>query len=96
MRGYYEGQFTDRNLATLQVEITQNVWRGLGVAAWAGAGNCFCDFSNFSWNQTLPTYGVGIRWVTKENLILRFDYGFGAKVGGKIINGPLFCIGSAF
>ena len=96
MRGYYEGQFTDRNLATLQVEITQNVWRGLGVAAWAGAGNCFSDFSNFSWNQTLPTYGVGIRWVTKESLVLRFDYGFGAKVGGKIINGPLFCIGSAF
>ena len=96
MRGYYEGQFTDRNLATLQVELTQNVWSGLGVAAWAGAGNCFSDFDNFSWKHALPTYGLGIRWVTKENIVLRFDYGFGAKVGGKIVNGPLFCIGGAF
>ena len=96
MRGYYQGQFTDRNLVTLQAEISQNIWRGIGVAAWVGAGNCFGSFEKFSWKQTLPTYGLGLRWVAKENLVLRFDYGFGAKVGGKIINAPLFSVGRAF
>ena len=96
MRGYYQGQFTDRNLVTLQAEISQNIWRGIGVAAWVGAGNCFGSFDKFSWKQTLPTYGLGLRWVAKENLVLRFDYGFGAKVGGKIINAPLFSVGRAF
>lgn len=96
MRGYYQGQFTDRNLVTLQAEISQNIWRGIGIAAWVGAGNCFGSFDMFSWKQTLPTYGLGLRWVAKENLVLRFDYGFGAKVGGRIINAPLFSVGRAF
>ena len=96
MRGYYQGQFLDRNLVTLQAEISQNIWKGLGVAVWAGVGNCFSGFDAFSWTQTLPTYGLGLRWVTKENLVLRFDYGFGAKVGGKLINAPLFSVGRAF
>lgn len=96
MRGYYQGQFTDRNLVTLQAEISQNIWRGIGVAAWVGAGNCFGSFDMFSWKRTLPTYGLGLRWVAKENLVLRFDYGFGAKVGGRIINAPLFSVGRAF
>ena len=96
MRGYYQGQFTDRNLVTLQAEISQNIWRGIGIAAWVGAGNCFSGFDAFSWAQTLPTYGVGLRWVTKDSIVLRLDYGFGAKVGGKIINAPLFSVGRAF
>ena len=96
MRGYYQGQFTDRNLVTLQAEISQNIWRGIGIAAWVGAGNCFSGFDAFSWAQTLPTYGVGLRWVTKDSIVLRLDYGFGAKVGGKIINASLFSVGRAF
>ncbi|MBP3423703.1 MAG: BamA/TamA family outer membrane protein [Alistipes sp.] len=96
MRGYYEGQFTDRNMVTLQAELRQNIWRGIGIAAWGGAGNCFSSFDEFKWQHTLPTYGLGVRWAAFENVLLRFDYGFGAKVGGKVIHGPLFSVGSAF
>ena len=96
MRGYYEGRFIDRNMATIQAELRQEIWMGIGVAAWGGAGNCFDSFANFKWQHTLPTYGLGVRWVASDNLVLRFDYGFGAKAGGKLINGALFAIGSAF
>lgn len=96
MRGYYEGQFIDRNMVTLQAELRQNIWRGIGVAAWGGAGNCFDRFSEYKWSQTLPTYGVGVRWLATESILLRLDYGFGLRVGGKLINGALFSLGSAF
>lgn len=96
MRGYYEGQFRDVNLVTAQVELRQSIWRGIGVAAWAGAGNSFGTFKKFCWSQTLPNYGLGVRWVASDSLVFRFDYGFGARVGGRLINGALFSVGSAF
>lgn len=96
MRGYYEGRFTDRNMVTAQAELRQRVWRRIGVAVWGGAGNCFSNWSNYQWSHTLPNYGIGLRWEFKKRVNVRFDYGFGGKVNGKLINGFQVLLNEAF
>ena len=96
MRGYYEGRFTDRNMVTAQAELRQRVWRRIGVAVWGGAGNCFSSWSNYQWSYTLPNYGIGLRWEFKKRVNVRFDYGFGGKVNGKLINGFQVLLNEAF
>lgn len=96
MRGYYEGRFTDRNMVTAQAELRQRVWRRIGVAVWGGAGNCFSSWSNYQWSHTLPNYGIGLRWEFKKRVNVRFDYGFGGKVNGKLINGFQVLLNEAF
>lgn len=96
MRGYYEGRFTDRNMVTAQAELRQRVWHRIGVAVWGGAGNCFSSWSNYQWSHTLPNYGIGLRWEFKKRVNVRFDYGFGGKVNGKLINGFQVLLNEAF
>lgn len=96
MRGYYEGRFSDLNMVTLQLELRQRVWRRLGVVVWGGAGNVFHSFDTFAWQQTLPNYGVGLRWELKKGINARIDYGFGGVVKGRLINGLVMSINEAF
>ena len=96
MRGYYEGRFTDRNMVTAQAELRQRVWRRIGVAVWGGAGNCFSSWSNYQWSHTLPNYGIGLRWEFKKRVNVRFDYGFGGRVNGRLINGFQVLLNEAF
>lgn len=96
MRGYYEGRFTDRNMVTAQVELRQRVWRRIGVAVWGGAGNCFNSWSSYQWSHTLPNYGIGLRWEFKKRVNVRFDYGFGGRVNGRLINGFQVLLNEAF
>lgn len=96
MRGYYEGRFTDRNMVTAQAELRQNVWRRVGVALWGGAGNCFSSWNAFEWSHTLPNYGIGLRWELKKRVNIRFDYGFGSRVNGRLINGFQVVLNEAF
>lgn len=77
MRGYYEGQYQDKNLIQAQVELRQHIYNRHGVAVWGGAGNVFPGFRHFKWNETLPTYGLGYRWEFKKKVNIRLDYGFG-------------------
>lgn len=55
MRGYYEGQYNDNDMITLQVELRQNIWRRIGCVVWGGAGNVFPSFEKFKWGYTSPT-----------------------------------------
>lgn len=86
MRGYYEGQYRDKNLMEIQVELRQKVWRRNGVVVWVGAGNVFKDFRGFKWSQTLPNYGLGYRWEFKKRVNVRLDYGFGKNCKGFMFN----------
>ena len=86
MRGYYEGQYNDNYMITLQAEIRQRIWRRIGVVAWGGAGNVFHCFNDFKWDQTLPNYGIGLRWEFKKRVNIRIDYGFGKKTSGFLFN----------
>ena len=96
MRGYYEGRFMDYNLVTAQVELRQHLWYRLGAVFWGGAGNVFSSFDSFKWSETLPNYGIGLRWEFKKRINLRLDLGFGGMDNGKIMNGFLMSINEAF
>lgn len=86
MRGYYQGRYTDNDLITLQVELRQHIWRRIGCVVWGGAGNVFHSPGRFDWSQTLPNYGVGLRWELKKRVNVRIDYGFGRKTSGLLLN----------
>ena len=97
MRGYYSNRFNDLCAMALQAELRQNLYKGLGVAAWGGAGNVFSTFGSFDWGKTLPTYGVGLRYAVRRNISFRFDYGFGTRDNnGRLIHGAVFSINEAF
>lgn len=96
MRGYYEGRFSDYNLLSAQVELRQRVWYRLGVTVWGGAGNVFRSFETFRVGETMPNYGVGLRWEFKQRVNIRLDYGFGGKVDGRLINGLMVSVNEAF
>lgn len=86
MRGYYQGRYTDNDQITFQVELRQRIWRRIGCTVWGGAGNVFRELSAFDWSQTLPNYGVGLRWELKKRVNVRIDYGFGRKTSGFLLN----------
>ncbi len=86
MRGYYQGRYTDNDLITVQVELRQRIWRRIGCTVWAGAGNVFPRLSRYDWSETLPNYGIGLRWELKKRTNVRFDYGFGRNTGGFLLN----------
>lgn len=86
MRGYYEGQYRDRNIGEIQVEFRQRIWKRHGIVVWGGAGNVFHDFKSFQWKQTLPNYGLGYRWEFKKRVNVRLDYGFGKNQTGFLFN----------
>lgn len=86
MRGYYEGQYMDRNLLTCQVELRQHLWRRFGGVVWGGAGNVFPRLGRFRWSETLPNYGLGLRWELKKRINVRMDYGFGRATSGFLLS----------
>lgn len=77
MRGYFAGQYRDKKLIQSQIELRQKIYRRNGIVAWAGAGNIFPKFSEFEWDHTLPTFGIGYRWEFKSRVNVRLDYGIG-------------------
>lgn len=77
MRGYFEGQYRDKNILSFQVELRQKIWRRNGIAIWGGAGNVFPSIGDFNPRHTLPTYGIGYRWEFKKRVNVRLDYGIG-------------------
>lgn len=97
IRGYYGGRFNDLCVVTLQAELRQHIYKGFGAAAWGGAGNVFHSFRTFKWDETLPTYGVGLRYEVMKGINIRFDYGFGCRDHrGKLIHGAVFSFNEAF
>lgn len=86
MRGYYQGRYTDNDMITFQVELRQRIWRRIGCTVWGGAGNVFSDLDRFDWSQTLPNYGLGLRWELKKRVNVRLDYGFGKKTSGFLLS----------
>lgn len=86
MRGYYLGQYTDNSLLTAQVELRQHIWRRIGCVVWGGAGNIYSKQEKFSWRNTLPNYGLGLRWELKKRVNVRMDYGFGRNTSGFLLS----------
>lgn len=97
MRGYYAGRFNDLCAITLQAELRQKIFRGLGAVAWGGVGNVFSSFGEFDWRETLPSYGIGVRYELRRGVSVRLDYGFGGRDHrGRLIHGAVFSLNEAF
>lgn len=86
MRGYYEGRYRDRNIAELQIELRQKIYKRSGAVVWVGAGNVFDDYSDFKLSHTLPCVGIGYRWEFKNRINLRMDIGRGIDHTGIIFS----------
>jgi outer membrane protein assembly factor BamA len=88
MRGYYLGRYRDRHLAAAQIEYRTAVWNWVGVAAFAGYGTVYNQTSTLQNHQWLPNYGAGLRLRLdkKDNVNLRFDYGFGKNTSGFYVS----------
>ena len=85
MRGYYFGRYTDRKIATAQVELRQNIYGPFGCAVWGGVGSVFDSHKNIDFSELLPNYGLGLRINLGKNSRLRIDYGFGHHSNGLVI-----------
>ena len=60
MRGYYEGQFRDRNLAMLQLEFRRHLFWKIGIV---GFRNWCCEKMNeLELNNLRITGGAGLRY----------------------------------
>jgi len=82
MRGYFIGQYRDRNMLTTQVEYRWHIAGRHGMVFWGGAGAIAPkpgDLFSATW---LPTAGVGYRFEFKPRVNVRFDVGFGRQTRG--------------
>lgn len=86
MRGYYTGQYRDKNFVNTQVELRQHVYKRSGIAIWGGFGNVFSKAKSFDLDKTLFTTGVGYRFRLKDRTNLRVDYGIGKGQSAFYIN----------
>lgn len=91
MRGYYEGQYRDKQEMDLTVELRQHLMGRSGIVVFGGVGGVFPSFKRLGDRHILPSYGVGYRWEFKKNTNVRIDVGFGKRCWGIE-----FSIGEAF
>lgn len=77
LRGYQTGTYRDRFLIAAQAEYRHRFTPKIGAVAFAGVGSVAPDFAE--WGTTLPSVGVGFRWVIapKNNVGLRVDFARG-------------------
>ncbi|MGL5008191.1 MAG: BamA/TamA family outer membrane protein [Plesiomonas sp.] len=83
MRGYYEGQYIDRNLLAAQVEYRKHLTGRHGMVLWVGAGAITAQakalFTQAHW---LPNAGIGYRFEFKPRVNIRLDFGVGKNTSG--------------
>jgi outer membrane protein assembly factor BamA len=79
MRGYFQGSYRDKNLLAMQAEYRLQLLKRWGIVGFAGAGSISNAMNHFDWNNTMPSYGGGLRFKInrKENVNVRVDYGMG-------------------
>jgi len=77
MRGVYNGRFRDKAMIESQIEARIPIWWIFGGVVFAGAGQSFSDYSNFSWDRTKIAYGAGLRVMVNSDTQtnIRFDLG---------------------
>lgn len=91
MRGYYQGQYRDKQFAAVQLEIRHSFNARHGMVTWLGGGTTAATFAELTQNPWLPTVGIGYRFAFKARINVRIDLGI-----GKETNGFYFQINEAF
>jgi outer membrane protein assembly factor BamA len=92
LRGYRQGRFRDRTLATTQMELRFPVWRRFGGAAFVAVGDVAPGFLDLDLSSLEVGAGAGLRFrMTADGVTLRGDYAVGREGGGLYLT-----IGQAF
>jgi hypothetical protein len=81
MRGTFQGRYRDRHLVAAQTEYRAHIWRQLGLAAFAGAGQVASELDAISLSDLHYSLGLGFRFMIdpRERMNLRVDLGFGRE-----------------
>jgi hypothetical protein len=71
-----------------QIEYRTPLWGRFGAVAFAGAGNVKPELDQFTIGDLDYSVGLGLRFLLdrRENLNLRFDWGFGEEVNNYYFN----------
>jgi hypothetical protein len=79
MRGTFQGRYRDRHLLAAQTEYRALIWRRLGLAAFAGAGQVAPELDAISRSDLHYSLGLGFRLMIdpRERMNLRIDLGYG-------------------
>jgi outer membrane protein assembly factor BamA len=79
MRGYFSGQYRDKNIIDTQFEIRRHLFWKIGGVAFASLGEVAPKYSEFNIENIKYTFGGGIRLMVDEvhKTNLRLDFGFG-------------------
>ncbi len=79
MRGYVGGQYRDDVSITTQLEFRWRFYKKWGMVAFAGAGNVASTVGDLSFDDLLPSVGVGLRFLAseKDGVNLSIDYARG-------------------
>ena len=87
LRGYYTNRFRGNHFYAAQAEFRFPVYQRFSGVCFVDEG----DISDGDLNETLATYGAGIRFSINDNVTLRLDYGVGNDQ-----NGVFFTFGESF
>jgi hypothetical protein len=93
LRGYYEGKYSDKNLAILQTEYRFPLFWRFGAVVFGGVGEVASTPLGWSLANVRYNYGGGLRLMLDkaQRINIRADYGFGYKTRGFYVT-----IGEAF
>lgn len=82
LRGYYQGQYRDKDVVSTQLEYRKKLnWRH-GYVLWLGAGALGDKPGDLSKHPLLPNAGAGYRFEVKPDMNVRLDLGFGRESAG--------------
>ncbi|GAA5787137.1 BamA/TamA family outer membrane protein [Chitiniphilus shinanonensis] len=83
MRGYFLGQYRDKNMVAGQLEYRHHLVGRHGMVFWGGFGTIADKVSDLGDDAPwLPTVGVGYRFEFKPRVNVRLDLGFGRDTTG--------------
>lgn len=88
MRGFYEGRFIEKSMIAFQAEYRRTLFGRLGGVVFIGAGDVEDDLGDFRLRRFRPSAGFGLRFLLdkRENLNLRFDWGFAKGTNNYYLN----------
>ncbi|QOT80622.1 BamA/TamA family outer membrane protein [Cupriavidus basilensis] len=82
MRGYFLGQYRDKDSLSAQVEYRLHIAGRQGMVFWAGTGAIAPSVGKLTSAHWLPNAGIGYRFEFKPRVNVRLDAGFGRQTRG--------------
>ena len=76
LRGFPITEYLSLQNVQAQAELRWQFWKRFGVAAFAGGGRVRDSLGGYGEDETIPSYGVGLRWMVLESqrINIRVDY----------------------